>query len=422
MTASEINILVGLQWGSEGNESLTKFLAETSDVTVRFQGCAGAMGTVEPGGIKLRYLPSGVRVPATKSLICREVFIDLENIAREIETAKNLGLLKSQLIISKACHVVFDFHKKLETLSRITMGKDKAGETEWGGVASAICDKHARLGIRAEDLLSPVILRKKIGRALEAKNIQFARVFGAAEFDIDKGYREYLEFAEIIAPYIGDAEETLAAAVKANLRIFFEGTGGTMQDMDKGIYADSAPCSTLAASAFQTTTGKPFPIAKVIGAAKAYVTRAGGGRLISGEKGGVSTFIRNRGGEAPETTIGWLDLPMLKYALHENGADVLTITKLNVLTGIDELKICVGYRINSAEKENFEVNMEETDIAEPIYKTFAGWREDLSLYGNIYDLPTETRTFMRYIEEAVKVPVLWAEIGPSRFSKLDSFQ
>lgn len=422
MTVSEINILVGLQWGSEDKEELTEFLAATSDVTVRFQGCAGAAEAAQPGQAGTRYLPSGISIPGTKSLICAEAFVDLEKIAKEISAAKDLGLLKSQLIISKACHIVFDFHKKLEAMNRIAAGKDKDGEAAWNGVAAAVCDKHTRLGIRAGDLLSHDVLRKKIEQTLEAKNIQFSRVFGAAEFDIERGHQEYLELAEIIAPYIGDAEGALAAAVKSNLRIFFEGTGGAMQDIDRGVYGGSAPCRTLSAPAFQATGGKPLPAARVIGAAKAYVTRTDGGGLISCEKGGIATFIRNRGGESPRTSIGWLDLPMLRYALRENGADVLAITKLNALTGIDTLKICVGHRLDSAEKGSLDLVAGEMERAEPVYKTFPGWREDLSLCANIYDLPAETRALMRYIEEAVKVPVIWIGVGSTRLSELNSFQ
>lgn len=412
MTPSEINILVGLQWGSENKDELAGFLAETSDVAVRFQGRAGELFPTE----RRQRTAASARGP--ELLICRGAYIDLELIAEEIRRIEKQGGQKPRLTISKACPVVFDFHRKMDNLRGAALRQEERAVQDWAGLASAACDRYMRLGIDAGDLLYPDTLRKKISHTLHIQNGIFSGVFGAARFDPVESCETYFALAETIKPYIGDAENTLADAVRANLRIFFEGTGGAMQNIDERSHSCAAPFSTLTSAIFSGAGVNQRIRARVIGAAKAYLTRTDGGRLVSAEKSGVASFIRSRGGESGKTTVGWLDLPALRRALLMNGADTLVMTKLDVLTGIDEVKICVGYKIGQNERRSFDLTAEEMEMAEPIYKTFCGWRGDLSS-DSFYGFPAEALAFMRYIEDAVRIPVLWAGVGTTRFSDIN---
>lgn len=419
MTPSEMNILVGLQWGGEGREDLDRFLTETSDVTVRFQGCANGLFSNK------RHYSS--EVPGNDAfadkyqrLICRGVFLDLELIAEEIKLTEIESQQRPRLTISKACPIIFDFHRKIDTLSSAAFSQETSSDTLQRGAVSAACDRYLRIGVTSGDLLSPDILRQKISRNLEMKNSILSRVFGAAEFDPDYSCETYLKLAEILTPYIGDAESMLADAIKSNLRIFFEGVGGTMQDTSEESHFDTAPFPTLASAVLSGADIKlPF-YSRIIGAAKAYLTRSAGGGLISAEKSSVASFIRSRGGEDGESTVGWLDLPALKYALGKNGADALVMTKLDVLTGIDEVKICIGYKVGQAERFRFDLTAEEMTRAEPIYKTFGGWRGDLSPYDSLRGFPVEALAFMRYVENEVKVPVLWTGVGSARLGDINN--
>lgn len=410
MTPSEINILVGLQWGSENKDALAGFLAGTSDVVARFQGRAGELFPEE----RRQYAAA----PAPETLICRGTYVDLELMAEEIRRIETQSKQKPRLVISKACPVVFDFHRKMDNLLRAALPRDERAGQAWTGVASAACGKYMRLGIEAGDLLYPDTLREKISRALRLENGILSGVFGAAEFDPAESCKTYLALAETIKPYIGDAESVLAGAVKANLRIFFEGEGGAMQDINEISHRGAAPFPTLASALFSGTGLNQRVHARVVGAAKAYLTRTDGGRLISEEKSGVASFIRSRGGERGKTTVGWLDLPALRRALLANGADTLVMTKLDVLTGIDEVKICVGYKAGRKEGQGLDLTAGEMETAEPIYKTFAGWHRGLSA-DSFHSLPAEALAFMRYVEDAVRVPVLWAGVGPTRFSDIN---
>lgn len=410
MTPSEINILVGLQWGSESKDALAGFLAETSDVVARFQGRAGELFP----GERHQYAAA----PGPETLICRGTYVDLELMAEEIRRIEKQGGQARRLVISKACPVIFDFHRKMDNLLRAALPQDERAGQAWTGVASAACGRYMRLGIEAGDMLYPDTLREKISRALYIANGILSGAFSAAEFDPAESCKTYLALAETIKPYIGDAEEILDGAVKANLRIFFEGAGGAMQDVNEMSHRGTAPFPTLASAVFSGTGLNRRVRARVIGAAKAYLTSTDGGKLVSEEKSGIASFIRSRGGEHSKATVGWLDLPALRRALRVNGADALVMTKLDVLTGIDEVKICVGYKTGQKERQSFDLTAEEMETAEPIYKTFAGWRGGLSS-DSFYNLPAEALAFMRYVEDGVRVPVLGAGVGPTRFSDIN---
>ncbi|MDL2298406.1 adenylosuccinate synthetase [Synergistaceae bacterium OttesenSCG-928-D05] len=414
----ESNLVAGLQWGNEGKSQIVDFLLHSADVVARFQGCSNDVRTLSSNGVTydFSYLPSGFSIPGLKTLICGGVTLDLERFVTELEIARTNGFLKSNLIVSKACHLILDHHKKLDVLDGRAFSHAQNRTLDDMGLGYCCADKYRRVGIRVSDLLDKDTLYKKIERTLHFKNIVFERLHGEKGLDPAQQCEKYWNFGKKLAPYIGDSEAVLRDAFRSNLRILFEGTDGTMHDVDAGPYPYVLPLSSVSGSAFLSFGGPQRMPLRVIGVAKAYSVCGGSGPFIAEERGAVAPFIRNRGREFSKITgqphrIGWLDLPALKYAINRNGADVLALTNLGVLTGIDEIKICIGYRVAGKDYFEYDITPEEMAAAEPLYRIFPGWREEISDRVHFYDLPQQAQQYVRYIEETMDKPVLCVGVG-----------
>ena len=418
MTGSENNIVIGMQWGNEGKGRMLDFLAGRSGVIIRFQGCSNGGRSITAGGERFRvnYLPSGINNDGKKCLICCNVVLDLEKISAEISLLKEAGVLKAELVISPECHLILDYHKKLDVLEGRILGHGNNRTMQELGLGPCCADKFRRLGIRAGDLFSPDVLRKKIEHNLTIKNEYFSKIYGEKELEPSVLLGKCLENGEKLKPYIGDPTAIVETAFAKNLGILFEGSDGTMNDIDRGIYPYIMPASTISASAFIGTGIRNSAPMHVIGVAKSYCTRTDSGPFITEETGSVAPFIRNRGGEFAGITgeprrIGWLDLPALKYALRENGVHTLSMTKLDVLTGIDELKICTSYIVDGKERKCFDLSIDEMYRAEPVYRSMPGWKVDLVGCSELKALPQQARAYIKFIEDYTGIPVIWIGVG-----------
>ena len=428
MTGSETNMVIGIQWGNEGKSRILDFIANRSDVVVRFQGCSNGGRTIFACGEKYRvsYLPNGIHHDGKKCLICSGVTLDLEKVSDEIAMLKEAGVLKAQLTISKSCHLILDYHKKIDVLDGRILGHDRNRTMVEQGFGHCCSDKFRRLGIRTADLLCPDVLHDKIRQNLSIKNDYFTKIYGEKPLDPDELYKRCLRLGEKLIPYLGNPEEIVERSVSKNLGILFEACDGTLNDVERGQYPYVMPLSSLSAAALAGTGLRWNSPMRIIGVAKVYSTRNDSGPFVTEESSAVTAFIRNRGKEfsginMEPRRVGWLDLPALKYAIKENGIHALALTKLDVLAGIDELKICTAYNIEGEEKKILDVTDPHLEKAIPLYKTFEGWREDLSASSDFKNLPIQTQEYIKFIEEEAGVPVIWvgtgAEWGKALFIK-----
>ena len=418
MTGSETNMIIGTQWGNEGKGRIADFIANRSDVVVRFQGSSNGGRTILACGEKYRigYLPTGIHHDGKNCLICGGVTLDIEKVSDEIAMLKEAGVLKARLTISKSCHLILDYHKKLDVLDGRIFGHDSNMTMTEQGFGHCCSDKYRRMGIRAVDLLRPDILHDKIKEVLAVKNEYFTKIYGEKPIDPDELYKKCLRLGEWLIPYIGDPEEIVASSVSKNLGILFEACDGALNDVERGSYPYVMPISSLSAAALAGTGLRLNSPMRIIGVAKAYSTRNDSGPFVTEESSAVAAFMRNRGKEFSGVSmeprrVGWLDIPALKYAIKENGVHALALTKLDVLTGIDELKVCTAYNVGGEKKDVPDMAGRDMWNARPVYRTFEGWREDLSGCSDLRNLPIQVKEFIKFIEEEAGIPVIWVGLG-----------
>ena len=418
MTGSETNMVIGTQWGNEGKGRIVDFIANRSDVVVRFQGCSNGGRTIFACGEKYRvsHLPSGIHHDGKNCLICGGVTLDLEKVSDEIAMLKEAGVLKARLTISKSCHLILDYHKKLDVLDGRMLGHYRNRTMVEQGFGHSCSDKYRRIGIRVADLLHPDILHDKIKENLNVKNEYFTKIYGEKAMDPDELFAKCLSMGERLIPYIGNPEEIVENAVSKNLGILFEACDGALNDVERGLYPYVMPISSLSAAALAGTGLRWNSPMRIIGVAKAYSTRNDSGPFVTEESSAVTAFIRNRGKEFTGVNmeprrVGWLDLPALKFAVKDNGVHSLALTKLDVLTGIDELKVCTAYIVDGEEKKFLDLTSRDTWKAIPVYRTFEGWKEDLSSYNDFKTLPIQAQEYIKFIEEEAGVPIIWVGVG-----------
>ncbi len=418
MISSENNIITGLQWGHEGKDKLLDFFANRSEVIVRFHGSATGGHQITAGGERftLDYLPCGIHHGGKLCVITHGVTLDLEKISEEIAALKEAGIFRARLLISSRCPLILDYHKRLDVLGGRLLGHGLNRTMEQRGYGHAVTDDVRRLGIRAGDLLAPELLRERLELNLSIKNEYFQKIYNEKPLDADKLFSKIMKEGQRLIPYIGPVEEAVSKAVESNIGTLFEGCDGGLNDLSCGTYPYVMPGSTIAPAAFLSTGLRHGDSLRIIGAAKAYCTKSGPGPFITEDKSAVAAFIRTRGneydkiGDTPRR-IGWLDLPALKYAAKINGADLLALTKLDVLTGIDELKICTGYMIGGTLRTEGDLSAREAESAEAVYVSLEGWREELPGCADLNLLPHQAQCYIRFIEEFTGLRVIWAGLG-----------
>jgi len=417
----KIDILVGAQWGDEGKGKVVDAMGADIDVFVRYQGGANAGHTVIVDGQKIifKLLPSGMLYPGKLCVLSNGVVIDPEQFLEEVEGLHQMGRDRARLVVSSRAHVVMPYHKTLDHAQETFRGKGRMLGTTGRGIGPCYVDKCARTGIRVEDLLDEVRLREAISTILEEKNRLLTKLYGESPLPLDEVYEPAREWGKILAPYVGDTTTLLHESIENGKRILMEGAQGTLLDLDHGTYPYVTSSSTSAAGGF-TSTGLPVAhLDRVIVVTKAYTTRVGEGYMPTEDKGEVGEYLRNNGAEFGSVTgrprrCGWLDMVALRYSTRLNGCNAIALMKLDVLSGMDEIKVCTAYELNGTQTKNFPSSTYDLAECRPVFESMPGWREDISECTEFESLPVEAQNYVRYIEERAGAPVKLIGVGPDR--------
>jgi adenylosuccinate synthase len=412
-------VILGAQWGDEGKGKIVDLLSENADIVVRYQGGANAGHTVSFDGKTyiLHLLPSGIFHQNVTCVIGNGVVIDPIALMDEIEMVKSAGVdIKGRLLISHKAHLIMPYHKLLDKI--YDQGEDKIGTTG-RGIGPAYVDKYARVGIKVVDLLDREILCRKLRKNIEAKNEILEKIYGATKLDVEKIIDEYIEFDKKIDEFVTDTALYLNNAIKEKKKILLEGAQGALLDIDHGTYPFVTSSNPTAGGASTGSGIPPTKINGVIGVIKAYTTRVGEGPFPTELKDEIGDYIREKGVEFGATTgrprrCGWLDLVSLRYSIMINGIDKLALTKIDVLSELDEIKICVSYEINGKKLKSFPTNPEALSKVTPIYETLKGWKKDLSNISSYSELPAEAKEFVEAIELFTGVEISIISIGADR--------
>ncbi len=409
-------VVVGAQWGDEGKGKVVDLLTAEADEVVRFGGGANAGHTLVVDGKKVVFhlVPSAALHPRPRCLLGPGMVIDPKVLVRELDELRARGLLPAgRMIVSENAHLVLPQHFLADGLRE--RGPNPIGTTK-RGIGPCYQDRAARRGLRAVDLTDPRGFREKLAANLEAWR-PILEAGGAEVPDSDAISQEYLSLGEAIVPWIGDVADALHAARAAGRRIVLEGAQGTMLDIDHGTYPFVTSSSVTAGGACTGSGLAPTHIDGVIGISKAYTTRVGEGPFPTELHGAAGEALRRAGGEYGATTgrprrCGWLDLPVLRHAVRVNGLTSLALTKLDVLSGSDELPVCVAYELDGQRRDTPPAHGLER--VTPIYETVPGWSGDISKARSLADLPAPAQDYVRRIEEALGVPVSILGVGADR--------
>jgi adenylosuccinate synthase len=413
-------VLLGAQWGDEGKGKATDILGDRVKYVVRYQGGNNAGHTVVIGDQKyaLHLLPSGILTPTCIPVIGNGVVIDPAVLLEEIRGLNERGVDTSNLKISTNAHLITPYHRTIDKVSERFLGKAKIGTTG-RGIGPAYADKINRIGIRVQDLFDTSILRQKIEGALKDKNQVLVKVFNRKGLEIDEILKEYLEYAEILRPYVTDTSLLLNQALERGENILLEGSQGTLLDVDHGTYPFVTSSNPTAGGASTGSGIGPTKISRVIGIVKAYTTRVGSGPFPTelfdedGEK------LRSIGGEVGVTTgrarrCGWYDAPIARYAVRINGLTDFFLTKLDVLTSWEKIPVCVAYEIDGKRVEELPASQSDFHHAKPIYEYLPGWSEDISKARKLSDLPVNAQGYIKFLEKISGAPMSAIGVGPGR--------
>jgi len=412
--------LVGTQWGDEGKGKITDLLADQMHVVVRFQGGNNAGHTIVDGAqeLKLHLIPSGILYPHITPIIGAGCVVDPEVLLDEIDGLTERGIDTGKLVVSSNAHLIMPYHRVLDGARERKLGKKEIGTTR-KGVGPAYTDKAARIGLRMQDMLDMKIFREKLETALAEKNELLTKIYGLDPFSVDGLSEQFDAHAERLAPYIGDVSKVLNDALAAGQNVLFEGAQGTQLDLDFGTYPFVTSSSPIAGGACTGTGVGPSRIDKVLGVAKAYITRVGSGPFPTELDDCVGQLLQETGKEVGTTTgrirrCGWLDTLILKYAVQVNGLTHLALTKLDVLSDLATIKICVAYEYEGKRYDSLPPHQTVFHKSTPVYEEVEGWQEpitDVTSYGK---LPAKARAYVELIEKIAGVPIEIIAVGPRR--------
>src|SRR5215211_3174332 len=377
-------VIIGAQWGDEGKGKITDLLAENADLVIRFQGGNNAGHTIVRDGVKWKFhlIPSGILYPGKLCAIGNGVVIDPKVLTGELDDLRAKGIDLSGLRISANAHLIMPYHMLLDHAGEARLGKLEIGTTR-RGIGPAYADKAARLGIRVQDLLDEKILKKKISAALEPKRLSLRPFARDPRLDLQTMTEEYLTYGHRLEQYVTDTARRIWELLGRGDTVIFEGAQGAMLDLDHGTYPFVTSSNPISASAALGTGAGPRDLDEIWGITKAYATRVGAGPFPSELNDELADRLREAGGEYGTTTgrsrrVGWLDLVALRYAVRINTMTHLCVTKLDVLSGLERLLVCTGYRsAEGAVFEDFPFHQTVLHHAEPLYEELAGWSEDL---------------------------------------------
>ena len=422
INTSKITAIVGAQWGDEGKGKITDFFAGESDYVVRFHGGnnAGHTVIVEGNTFKLHLIPSGIIYGGPMSIIGNGVVVDPKVLLEEIEYIEGKGI-DPKLMVSDRAHVIMPYHIELDGALSNHQGDLAAGSTR-RGIAPVYADKMFRNGIRIIDLLEPDVLMEKLTKGYSfAKGIIEKALSKKIESSIEEIFDSYCSYGERLKPYITDTSVELYNAYKNNKSILFEGAQGISLDVDHGIYPYTTSSNT-AAGHISTGTGVSFrDIGRIIGVVKAYLSRVGESPLPSEIHGNEAEALREKGGEYGTTTgrprrVGWLDLVQVRQAVRVNGLTEIALTKLDVLSGLRSIKVCVSYDVNGENILEMPASLSQYRLAKPVYESLPGWD---SLPDEIWEkgfgvLPKTLKEYIKFVEDQIDCPVKLISVGPQR--------
>ncbi|MFG2846722.1 adenylosuccinate synthase [Kitasatospora sp. NPDC048296] len=413
-------VLVGAQWGDEGKGKATDLLGGSVDYVVRYQGGNNAGHTVVIGDQKyaLHLLPSGILSPNVTPVIGNGVVIDPAVLLSELAGLNERGIDTSKLLVSGNAHLITPYHRTLDKVTERFLGKRRIGTTG-RGIGPTYADKINRVGIRVQDLFDESILRQKIEAALHDKNQILVKLYNRRTIPADLVVEEYLGYAEKIKPFLADTTLVLDEALKANKVVLLEGGQGTLLDVDHGTYPFVTSSNPTAGGACTGAGIGPTKIDRVIGILKAYTTRVGSGPFPTELFDQDGEALRRIGGERGVTTgrdrrCGWFDAVIARYATRVNGLTDFFLTKLDVLTGWEQIPVCVAYEIDGRRVEELPYNQSDFHHAKPIYETLPGWNEDISKAKTFAELPKNAQAYVKALEEMSGAPISAIGVGPGR--------
>jgi adenylosuccinate synthase len=413
-------VIIGAQWGDEGKGKATDLIAGRIDHVVKFNGGNNAGHTVVIGNEKyaLHLLPSGILTEGVTPVIANGVVIDLEVLFEEIDALSSRGIDVSKLRVSANAHVITSYHRTLDKVTERFLGKRQIGTTG-RGIGPTYADKINRIGIRIQDIFDEGILRQKVEGALDLKNHLLVKIYNRRAIPVDDIVQELLSYADRLRPMVCDTSLLLHEALAAGKTVLFEGGQATMLDVDHGTYPFVTSSSSTAGGASTGSGIGPNAITRVIGIVKAYTTRVGSGPFPTELDNDEGERLRQAGAEFGTTTgrprrCGWYDAPIARYSARINGVTDFVMTKLDVLTGLAEIPVCVAYEVDGVRFDEMPVNQSDFHHATPIYENFPGWTEDISGARRFEDLPVNAQNYVRALESMSGARISAIGVGPAR--------
>ncbi len=413
-------VVLGAQWGDEGKGRVTDYFSESADFVVRYQGGNNAGHTIIIGDERyaLSLTPSGVMYPACTPVIASGCVVDPKVLLAEMDMLSSRGIDPSRLKVSTNAHLIMPYHRKLDAVMERYLGRNQIGTTK-KGIGPAYTDKYSRRGIRVQDLFDPKIFRDKVEVALSDTNRLLTRVYNQLPMDAEAVADEYLAYADRLLPYVTDTSLLLWEGLRAGKKVLFEGAQGTLLDIDHGTYPFVTSSNPTAGGASVGSGIGPKDIDQVVGVAKAYISRVGTGPFPTELHDEIGDTMIELGGEYGVVTgrrrrCGWLDLVALRYAVRVNSLTNLFITKLDILSAFDTIKVATAYTSLGERYDDFPRQQRVLYNCAPVYEEFPGWKTDVTGCRDPDDLPKEAKDYLSFIEEAAGVPVSWVSVGPER--------
>ncbi|CDQ18434.1 Adenylosuccinate synthetase [Halobacillus karajensis] len=413
-------VVVGTQWGDEGKGKITDFLSQNAEVVARYQGGNNAGHTIKFDGItyKLHLIPSGIFFDDKICVLGNGMVIDPKALLEELEYLHDKGVSTDNLRISNRAHVILPYHLKLDALQEEDKGTNKIGTTK-KGIGPAYMDKAARTGIRIADLMDKESFREKIEQNLAEKNRLFEKVYETEPFTVEGILDEYYEYGQKIAEYVCDTSVVLNDGLDEGRRVLFEGAQGVMLDIDQGTYPFVTSSNPIAGGVTIGSGVGPSKIKHVVGVSKAYTTRVGDGPFPTELENEVGDQIREVGREYGTTTgrprrVGWFDSVVVRHARRVSGITDLSLNSIDVLTGIETLKICTAYKYKGEIIEQFPASLKELAECEPVYEEMPGWTEDITGAKTLSDLPKNARHYIERVSQLTGIPLSIFSVGPDR--------
>lgn len=413
-------VVVGTQWGDEGKGKITDFLSENAEVIARYQGGDNAGHTIQFGGVtyKLHLIPSGIFSSKKISVIGNGVVVNPKALIKELAYLHERGINTENLRISDRAHVILPYHIQLDQLQEESKGENKIGTTI-KGIGPAYMDKVSRVGIRIADLLDKELFEEQLRINLEEKNRLFTKLYNATEIAFEDIFEEYYQYGQEIKKYVTDTSVILNEALDAGKNVLFEGAQGVMLDIDQGTYPFVTSSNPVAGGVTIGSGVGPSKVNKVVGVCKAYTSRVGDGPFPTELHDEIGQRIRDIGREYGTTTgrprrIGWFDAVVMRHSKRVSGITNLSLNSIDVLSGLDTVKICTAYERNGEKILHYPASLKELSECTPIYEELPGWNEDITNCRSLQELPENARNYVNRISELVGVRISTFSVGPGR--------